>query len=166
MSLVIRPERETDIPVIRDVNDRAFGQSLEGRIVDALRSNDAATLSLVAVIDDRVVGHLMYSPVDVGVTRGAALGPMSVLPEHQRTGIGAQLIAEGSRRLTAAGLPFVIVLGHHDYYPRFGFVPASRYAITCDWDVPEEAFMIQVLDPARMPAVTGRAQYRGEFSME
>ena len=160
----IREERPDDVVAVRDVNDHAFGQELEGRIVDALRSNGAVMLSLVATFNGRVVGHILYSPIAVGDAIGAALGPMAVLPEHQREGIGGRLIEEGRRRLEASGCPFVIVLGHDTYYPRFGFVRASAHGITCEWDVPDEAFMVQVLDAAKMASVIGMARYRQEFS--
>jgi putative acetyltransferase len=77
--LVVRLERSEDIAAIREVNTRAFAQEQEANIVDALRSNGAARLSLVAILNDRVVGHIMYSPATVGEVTGAALGPMAVL---------------------------------------------------------------------------------------
>ena len=161
----IREERESDADAVREVNDRAFGQDLEGRIVNALRSHDAVTLSLVAVLNGGIVGHILYSPIVIGDLIGAALGPMGVLPEHQRKGIGGRLVQEGRRRLEAKGCPFVIVLGHDTYYPRFGFVRASLHGITCEWEVPDEAFMVQVLDASTMQSVSGLAQYRHEFSL-
>jgi putative acetyltransferase len=150
---------------VRDLNRRAFGQDQESNIVDALRANCAALLSLVATLNDRVVGHIMYSPVSVGgnVT-GAALGPMAVLPEYQRQGIGSKLIEAGNQKLKDAGCPFIIVVGHADYYPRFGFRPASEYGIKCEWDVPNDVFMLLVLDEAKMKNVSGLAKYRHEFS--
>jgi putative acetyltransferase len=165
MAIEVREEQPSDVAAIRDLNDRAFGQPLEGRIVDALRSNGAVMLSLVAVSDGRVAGHILYSPIEVGGVTGAALGPMAVLPEHQRTGIGSLLINEGRRQLEARGCPFIIVIGHATYYPRFGFVPAGRSGISCEWNVPDEAFMILVLDPSRMTGVIGLAKYRGEFAL-
>jgi putative acetyltransferase len=162
----IREENPGDVAAIREVNYRAFGQHLEGDIVDELRSNGAALLSLVAIQDRHVVGHIMYSPISVGgQAMGAALGPMAVLPEFQRRGIGSQLIQTGSRKLQDSGYPFVIVLGHADYYPRFGFKPATTYGVQCEWDVPDEAFMLLVLDESKMQAVHGLAKYRQEFSM-
>lgn len=89
----IREETAADIEAIREVNQSAFAQDQEGNIVDALRSNGAATLSLVAIVDGELVGHIMYSPATVGDITGAALGPMSVLPEFQR-----QVSAAGSCR--------------------------------------------------------------------
>jgi putative acetyltransferase len=107
----------------------------------------------------------MYSPLSIGgnVT-GAAWGPMAVLPEHQRQGIGSKLIEAGNRKLKDAGCPFIIVVGHADYYPRFGFRPASEHGIKCQWDVPDDVFMLLVLEQAKMECVSGLATYRHEFA--
>jgi putative acetyltransferase len=160
----IRQEQPGDITAIRQVNRRAFGQDHEANIVDALRANGAALLSLVASLDDRVVGHIMYSPLLVGDLSGAALGPMAVLPEYQRQGMGRSLVEAGNQRLMHEGCPFIIVVGHPAFYPRFGFKPASARGITCQWEIPDEVFMVLVLDEARMGRVSGTARYRGEFS--
>jgi putative acetyltransferase len=162
--LDIREERPEDIPSIRDVNNRAFGQQQEGNIVDALRSNGAVSLSLVGTLDGQVVGHILYSPASVSGVAGAALGPMGVLPEYQRHGIGSQLVEAGNRQLKNAGCPFIIVLGHPHFYPRFGFRPGSTRGITCEWDVPDDVFMLLVLDEQKMQNVSGLAKYRDEFS--
>jgi putative acetyltransferase len=161
----IREEHPNDVTAVRSLNKRAFGQDQESNIVDALRANGAALLSLVATLNDRVVGHIMYSPaVIAGRVKGAALGPMAVLPEYQRQGIGSKLIEKGNRKLKDAGCPFIIVVGHADYYPRFGFRPASEHGIKCEWDVPNDVFLLLVLDQAKMAGVSGLAKYRHEFS--
>jgi putative acetyltransferase len=161
----IRQEGPDDVTAVRDLNRRAFGQDQESNIVDALRTNGAALLSFVATLNNRVVGHIMYSPAVVdGRVRGAALGPMAVLPEYQRQGIGTKLIEAGNQKLKETGCPFIIVVGHADYYPRFGFTPASEYGIKCEWDVPDDAFMLLVLDQTKMEDVSGLAKYRHEFS--
>ena len=163
--LDIREERPGDTPHIRHVNQRAFGQDQEANIVDAVRANGGALISLVATTNGRVVGHILYSPASLGTeARGAALGPMAVLPEYQRQGIGSRLIEAGNGRLRAAGCPFVVVVGHADYYPRFGFRPASAHGLTCEWPVPEDVFMVLVLDHACMNGVSGLVRYRPEFS--
>ena len=164
MLIEIREESPGDVEAIRDVNRRAFGQDQEGNIVDALRSNGAALLSLVATLNGRVAGHIMYSPLSVGDVTGAGLGPLAVLPEHQREGIGTKLLEAGNRKLKEAGCPFIIVLGHAHYYPRFGFRPAGTHGIRCEWEVPDEVFMVLVLDPEKMRGVSGLAKYRPEFS--
>jgi len=108
----IREERPDDVAAVRELNRRAFGQDQESNIVDALRANGAALLSLVATLNDRVVGHIMYSPVSVGGNvKGAALGPMAVIPERQRQGIGSKLIEAGNQNLKNAGCPFIICCG-------------------------------------------------------
>ena len=168
MSITIREERSEDIEAIRFVNEQAFRRPDESRIVAALRANGGILLSLVAIVDDQVAGHILYSPVSVmtprGPIAGAGLGPMSVLPEHQLEGIGGLLVATGNDRLRERGCPFVVVLGHPGYYPRFGFRPVSRYRITCEWPVPDDVFMVLVLDRSIMEGVSGLAKYRPEFS--
>jgi putative acetyltransferase len=160
----IREEHPGDIVAIHEVHHRAFEQDQEANIVDALRANGAALLSLVATRNDRVVGHILYSPISVGEVTGAALGPMAVLPQHQRQGIGTKLVQTGNRQLQEAGCPFIIVLGHPNYYPRFGFRPASTYGVKCQWDVSDDVFLVLVLDQEKMQSVSGLARYREEFS--
>jgi putative acetyltransferase len=165
VSVVIREEGPDDIAAVREVNRCAFGQEQESNIVDALRANGGALLSLVAIMDDRIVGHIIYSPVSVSdMVNGAALGPMAVLPEHQRQGIGTRLVEAGNQKIKDAGHPFIIVVGHAEYYPRFGFRRASEYGVKCEWDVPNDVFMVLVLDPAKMQGMSGLARYRHEFS--
>jgi putative acetyltransferase len=162
--LKIRAEQPGDVAVIREVNRLAFGQDDEGRIVDALRANGAVTLSLVAVDNDIVVGHIMFSPLSVGDMVGAGLGPMAVTPSHQRQGVGSHLVQAGIERLRGTGCPFIVVIGHPGFYPRFGFQPAATYGLTCEWDVPAEAFMVNILDADVTSRLRGLAQYRAEFS--
>lgn len=168
MEMDVRAERPEDIPAIRRVNEEAFGQPLEARLVEQLRANGGITLSLVAVVDDRIVGHLLFSPVKVSSghdeVMGVGLGPVAVLPEYQRQGIGTKLINEGIGGMREAGSPFIVVLGHAEYYPRFGFVPASRYGVRCQWEVPDDVFMLLPLDSALLPGVAGMAVYRDEFA--
>src|SRR5262245_30126880 len=91
------------------------------------------------------------------------LGPIAVLPAHQRQGIGSRLIEAGNRKLELARCPFILVVGHAAYYPRFGFRPASTYGIVCEWDVPDNVFMVLVMDTEKMRGVSGSARYRPEF---
>jgi putative acetyltransferase len=169
MRVTIREEKLEDAVAVRRVNEEAFGQSQEARLVDLLRANKAVLLSLIAAIDDRIVGHILFSPVriesEAGDIEGAGLGPMAVLPEFQRMGIGSKLIAEGTRRLQELDCPFIVVLGHPEYYPRFGFIPASRHGIRCQWEVPDEAFMLLPLDISRLTALSGLAWYCEEFAV-
>lgn len=164
MSLVIRDEEPGDVDAVRRLNREAFGQPDEGRLVDALRDHCSDLVSLVAVDACDLVGHILFSPAAIGDVRGMGLGPMAVSPARQREGIGTELVRAGLAKLEKRHCPFVIVLGHPEYYPRFGFERASSREVRCEWDVPDEAFMILVLDEAVMESVTGLARYRDEFT--
>jgi len=164
--LETRQERPEDIAALRDLNRRAFGQEHEGQIIDALRANGGAQLSLVAVDEGRVVGHNMYSPLHLSQVKGSALGPLAVDPDRQRQGIGTTLVDTGNARLRRDGCPCIVVVGHPEFYPRFGFRPARLLGITCEWEVPDEVFMILVLDETKMSGVSGKAVYRAEFNDE
>jgi len=164
--ITVRDEQPADLAAIRAVNDAAFDQPLEGHIVDELRRHGAVRLSLVAEVDGQVVGHILFSPVISAGAEGLGLGPMAVTPEQQRRGVGAALIEAALARLRAAGCAFIVVLGHDGYYTRFGFVPASRHGMRCEWDVPDQAFMVHVLDAQAAASAAGLIRYRPEFLME
>ena len=164
----VRKERPEDVPAIRQVNERAFGQPLEADIVDKLRRTCEGLLSLVATDGHRVIGHILFSPATAewpgSLVEGMGLAPMAVLPEYQRRGVGSLLVREGLTILRAASCPFVIVLGHPEYYPRFGFERASRYGLRSQWEgVPDEAFMILVFDAPTLAGASGVVRYRSEF---
>jgi putative acetyltransferase len=165
--MTIRPEKSEDIPAIRIVNERAFGGAAEADLVDALRRNGKATISLVAEDDGRVVGHILFSPVTVetgeGELVGVGLAPVAVLPEFQNRGAGSSLIEHGLDRCREAGQPFVVVIGHPHYYPRFGFKPASRFGIKSEYDVADENFMAMELREGALLNQAGMARYQPEF---
>jgi putative acetyltransferase len=169
MSQTIRPEVPADYASIRRVNSLAFGQSEEADLVEGLRSNCPDLVSLVAESEAQIVGHILFSPafieVDSGRLDGMALGPMAVLPEFQRQGTGSKLVRAGLAHTTLTSSPFVIVLGHPEYYPRFGFVPASKYRVRSTWEVPDEVFMILVRNEAALRGYGGTARYRPEFDL-
>lgn len=167
--MIIRPETKEDINDVQAVNELAFGQSLEASVVNKLRSNCNRLLSLVATEDKKIVGHILFSPAEIegpnGIIKGMGLAPMAVLPAMQRQGIGTRLVNKGIEELRKLQCPFIIVLGHHEYYPRFGFEKASLYGIKCQWEgIPDEAFMILWLDRLKIGQVTGLAKYREEFN--
>ncbi len=144
--IVIRDERDADIDAIRDVTVAAFrnvevSQQTEQHIVAALRAADALTISLVAESTGRIVGHLALSPVTVsdGTPAWYGLGPVSVLPEYQRQGIGSALIEAGLARLRALDAAGCCLVGHPEYYRRFGFENASGLAHP---GVPPEVFFV------------------------
>jgi len=166
---VYRLEKPADVPGIRMVNELAFGQPEEADIVDRLRESCDDLLSLVAIRKKRLVGHILFSPatLETGdkVITGMGLAPMAVLPGYQRKGIGSVLVRAGLALLFhERQCPFVVVLGHPEYYPRFGFEPASKYGVKCQWEgIPDEAFMIRVKDGADTGGLSGVARYRDEF---
>lgn len=169
MTITIRQEMPGDASTIRRLNEAAFGQTDEADLVDALRKNCDDLLSLVAVEGDEIVGHALWSPANIEsgktVTKGMGLGPVGVLPKFQRKGIGTALINEGIGLLRSRACPFIMVLGHPAYYPRFGFVPAAGHGITSEWDMPDSAFLVLLLEPSCATHIRGIAKYRPEFSM-
>jgi putative acetyltransferase len=167
--MIIRLENSEDINDIHVLNELAFGQPQEANIVDKLRNNCEGLLSLVAIENEKIVGHILFSPAVIegqhGIIKGMGLAPMAVLPEMQRQGIGTQLVKTGIENLKKTQCPFIVVLGHPEYYPRFGFERASLYGIKCQWEgIPDEVFMILWLDKSATPPVSGLAKYREEFN--
>ena len=172
MAFIIRVEEEADRAAVFGVNEGAFGKRDEADLVEALRDGDGVVLSLVGVLDGRIVGHVLFTPVtlemDEGGTAkspgfGVALGPVAVLPEFQNEGFGSRLIRAGIERCQAAGYGFMVVLGHSDYYPRFGFRPSVAFGIRCQWQVPPEAFMVMELEEGMLENKAGLVKYRSEF---
>lgn len=169
--LVIRPELYNDFAMITEVNDLAFGHAAEGQLVVALRKNPLFIkgLSLVAMLGDRLVGHILFFPVlirdGVRVFRTLALAPMSVLPGYQRKGIGSALVLTGLDEARAGKFQSVMVLGHHDYYPKFGFKPASLYGISPPFRVPDNVFLALELLPGALDGVKGMVEYPPEFAI-
>lgn len=166
--LMVRHEQPEDLPVIRLINEQAFAGEAEANLVEALRAHDKGALSLVAVEDDAVVGHILFSPVTIEPENRAVnalgLAPVAVLPQLQRCGIGSLLIKTGLAECRKIGYDGIVVLGHPEYYPRFGFVPATRYGLTCEYDVPEEAFMVVELRAGALRDVVGTVRYQPEFN--
>jgi putative acetyltransferase len=164
--LIIRPETAADHDAIRKVNDEAFGEPIEAKIVDAIRASDryVPELSLVAVSEGQTLGQVISSYVDVepGTRRVLQVGPLAVLPSHQRHGIGSALMEETIRIADARGEPLLLIEGNPKYYERFGFTRADAVGI----EPPPEAhgpqyFMIRPL-ASYDPAFRGRAIYPPE----
>ncbi|WP_192780521.1 GNAT family N-acetyltransferase [Nonomuraea africana] len=144
-----RPETDRDIPAIREVNLGAFPTPLEADLVEALRADPAwlPGLSIVAEdADGTIAGYALLTRCHVGDAPALALGPCAVLPRHQKRGAGSAAIRAGLQAARDLGENLVLVLGHPEYYPRFGFVPASRYGIRPSFEVPDEAMMALVFD--------------------
>jgi putative acetyltransferase len=167
VQLVVREETAADVAAIHRLNATAFETDAEARLVDALRTNGALTLSLVAEADGEIVGHIAFSPIVVDsngrLVPGVGLAPMAVAPQRQRQGIGGRLIAEGLQRLRSAGHPFCVVLGHAEYYPHHGFVRASSHGIRWEHPVPDDVFFVQELAHGGLAGVSGIVRYRPEL---
>ena len=166
--MIVRPEKPEDIPAIRIVNERAFGRTAEADLVDALRRNGKAAISLVADDDGRVVGHIFFGAVTIQSREteltGIGLAPLAVIPERQKQRIGSMLMGHGLRRCREEDHPFLVVLGHPNYYPRFGFVPASNFGIKSEYDVADEVFMVMELREGALTGCAGVAKYQPEFN--
>lgn len=163
--ITIRKEEPRDFAQVSELNKVAFGGDEESNIVDRLRSVPG-TISLVAEDDGAILGHICFSPVTLNGNAGTFIGlaPMSVLPDHQRQGIGSRLVEAGLAACQANGATAVVVLGHAEYYPRFGFRNADEFGITCEYDVPPENFMALELVPGGLKGMRGVIGYDRVFA--
>lgn len=135
--LKLRLATEADRPAIAELNTRAFGRPDEARIVADLEKAGDVLLQVLAEKDGRIVGHILFYPMGVrGKLGGAGLGPMSVDPSVQRSGIGSQLINTGLGIMKESGVPIVFVLGHDTYYPKFGFSEKAAEEFECKFKGP------------------------------
>jgi putative acetyltransferase len=166
----VRSEIPEDFPAIRRINELAFGSPAEADLVESLRARGKVTHSLVAEEDDLVVGHVLISPVTIGEGGPAdgsfsalGLGPVAVLPEHHLRGFGSAMIRTALDLCRKAGHDCIVVLGHAEYYPRFGFVPASRFGLRCTYNVTDEVFMALELQEGSLAGHNGIVRYEREF---
>jgi putative acetyltransferase len=165
--LLIRSEEVGDWAAVHAVNVSAFETSAEANLVDALRTQAEPIISLVAEDEGSIVGHIMFSPVtlnghlDLNIM---GLAPMAVVPSHQRRGIGSALVRTGLDRCRELGVDAVVVLGHSEYYPRFGFVPSVHFGIRSEYDVPDEVFMVVELQEGVLRNASGTVRYHQAFS--
>lgn len=167
MSIEVRRERPGDEAAVRRVETEAFGRPNEADVVDLLRAKCPEGVSLVAEVSGEIVGHILFEPAiiegDQGTLAGVGLGPLAVLPAYQRRGVGSALVRAGIAETRAAGHPYVIIIGHPWYYPRFGFTSPAPYGVRYKPDH-GEAFMILVFDEHAVRAHPGVARERPEFA--
>jgi len=167
MSWEIRPEISLDYPEVYQTNVDAFGRNAEARLVDRLRTAARPVISLVALTDNIVAGHIMFSPVSIETPGNAeltmGLGPLSVRPEFQGGGIGRDLVATGLDRCRSVNASAAVVLGDPGYYSHFGFVSAGSFGLGCEYDVPEEVFMALALSDGALNGASGLVRYHTAF---
>ena len=168
MSILIRKEEEKNYRNIYEVNKLAFGQENESKLVEKIRggNNFIPELSLVAEIKGRTIGHILFSKIKIigsSIFETLALAPMAVIPEFQRMGIGSELIKKGMEKAKEHGFNSIIVLGHKDYYPKFGLKKASKWNIKCSFEVPDEVFMAIELTEGALKDKAGTVKYPDEF---
>lgn len=169
--MIVRKEREKDFKSICEINNKAFKRKKESELIGRVRrcKDFIPELSLVSEEDGNVVGHILFSKIRIigeEEHESLALSPMAVLPEFQRQGIGGKLIKEGLNRARELGFDSVIVLGHKDYYPRFGFERASKWRIKCSFQIPDEVFMAIELKDGALANKSGIVKYPDEFGIE
>ncbi len=170
VAITLRSEQPADCAAIAEVNREAFGQWNEAELVAALRQAEGfdPALSLVAVRESEVVGHILFSPIDIerdgGDVPAVALAPMAVRPAYQRRGVGSALVGTGLEVCRRVGHRIVVVLGHAEYYPRFGFTPACECGVRAPFEVPDEAFMVLSLVDGGLDDVAGVVRYPAPFS--
>jgi putative acetyltransferase len=168
MTVTIRWETAVDAEKVYAVEAAAFGRPAEAELVQKLQQAGVDTISLVALLDDELVGHVLFSPVTVkseaGVFTAVALGPVAVSPGYQNKGIGAELSRQGIEACREAGYELAFVLGHPTYYPRFGFMPSAPYGLHCQFDAPVEAFMVMELVPGALQGKQGTVYFHPLFA--
>ena len=167
----IRQENKNDYEEIYNVVKTAFetaeqSDGNEQDLVVALRNSDSfiPELSLVAIKDNKIVGHILFTKIKIGNHEELALAPLAVLPEYQKQGIGSKLIQQGHKIAKELGYHYSIVLGSETYYPKFGYVPAIQYGIKAPFEVSNENFMAIKLNDTDAE-IKGTVQYAKEFGI-
>jgi putative acetyltransferase len=165
--LRIRDEQSSDREQLRTVNETAFGRSGEADLIDRLWEEGAVLASFVAEIGDQIVGHILFSRMSIETEHGqvaaVSLAPLAVLPDHQGHQIGSQLVRHGLNELRGRGERIVIVLGHKDYYPRFGFSPEKARSLASPFS--PESFMALELSEGALEGIRGQVRYSTAFGL-
>ncbi|MEG1591504.1 GNAT family N-acetyltransferase [Chryseobacterium sp.] len=169
--VIYRQESQNDFQEVFELNNKAFGQDNEAKLVNALRDNPNVfipELSIVATKNEKIIGHILLTKINIqddnkNLHESLGLAPMAVLPEFQKSGIGGKLIRYGLETAKKLGYRSVIVLGHEHYYPKFGFEPAEKWNIKAPFDVPSNVFMAIELVKDGLKNISGTVIYPKEF---
>jgi putative acetyltransferase len=166
MNVTIRPESIDDLQSIWHVNKAAFAGNAEANLVDALRDCGFVDVSIVAEVDGKVVGHILFSRITIVTKSGAidalSLAPMAVLPSHQRQGIGTMIVESGLAACREHGHRIVVVLGHPKFYPRFGFSAELARKLESPFGGGESWMALELLQES-LNGIEGRIQYSPPF---
>ncbi len=168
--VTIRDELPADHSSVFEINSSAFESPAEALLVDKLRAEPILRLSLVAQLDSRIVGHIMFTPVSVGGAAATSdtmgLAPMAVIPGLQREGVGSQLVQRGLERCRQMGARLVFVLGHPEFYPRFGFVPVAPEGLHYEDHELDPYFFVHELVAGALSEASGDVKYHPHFSTD
>ncbi len=168
----IREAKKSDLNEVLSVEELAFGYDKEAKLVSDLLCDESAkpTLSLLAFDGEKAIGHILFTKVLLNGdndTSMSILAPLAVLPENQKQGVGGKLIEKGLEILKESGVDLVFVLGHPEYYPKFGFNPAGEKGFEAPYHIPPEcaeAWMVQELRPGVIGSVKGKVQCSDELN--
>lgn len=167
LHVLVREEQPCDRQGVRIVNEVAFGRSDEADLIDRLQAEGVVLLSLVAEVDSKIIGHILFSRMRVETAQGpvaaVSLAPMAVLPGHQGRQVGSQLVRRGLAELRDRSERIVLVLGHRGYYPRFGFTPEKARHLASPF--PPEAFMALELSDGALAGIQGSVRYPSAFGL-
>ncbi|MBC8259633.1 MAG: N-acetyltransferase [SAR324 cluster bacterium] len=163
----IRKEKDSDIDNIWRINAEAFEAEAEANLVNQLRKSGIPYISLIAEDAGEIVGHILFTPVELNGNQAElkimGLAPMAVAVQHQKQGVGSQLVKEGLEHCRRQNYDAVVVLGHPKYYPKFGFMPSAKYGIKSEYDVPDEVFMVLELKKGTLEKKQGIIKYHAAF---
>lgn len=164
--IIISKEIRSDIQQIWEVNSTAFETNSEADLVNRLRNCGVDFISLVAKLDDTIVGHILFTEIELENSdiKIIGLAPMAVIPKFQNCGIGTVLVKQGIKECKAKGYKAIAVLGHPNYYPKFGFTASVKFEIKSGYDVPDEVFMLKELVENSLLEQNGIVKYHEEFN--
>jgi predicted N-acetyltransferase YhbS len=169
MEIKIRTEQKNDHNEIKKINDLAFGQENEGKMIESLRKTLGynASLSLVAEIKNKIVGHILFYPIKIKNEKEEyavlSLVPLAVHPQYQNKGIGINLVKRGIEKAKVTNFDIILVVGHPKYYPRFGFKPAINWEIKLPFDAPKDAVLVLELKDNALKNCSGIVEFPKEY---
>jgi putative acetyltransferase len=171
---IVRPEIPADYDAVRRIHTAAFGQPQEARLVDALRASYdlSPIVSLVVTREELIVGHILFTPIRIHplgadpaqAPRAMSLAPLAILPEFQRLGFGAALVRAGLAECARVAQPVVVVVGHPEYYPQFGFRSARAAGLEVPFEANDAAFMVWEAFPGAARNIRGMIEYPAAFN--